>query len=280
MGLIQIPGGERVSAPFEGEGGEPNTLGGYLLFIGAIAAGLLIKNENTNLKYLLFFVILTIIPPLLFTQSRSSYLGLIPVFVILGLLSKRRALVFGLLVIVMILSPLLLPSQIKNRILYTFTQSEESGQVKIGSLHLDTSTSARIATLKGILMDWPKKPIFGYGVTGYSFIDSQFPRVLIETGILGLLAFLYLLYSIFKLAIDHLKAVKIPYFKGLTIGFFAGFIGLLFHSLGANTFIIVRIMEPFWFFAGIVAVLPSLEHQNEVQMRESSPQVKRFDSAI
>jgi O-antigen ligase len=146
-------------------------------------------------------------------------------------------------------------------------------------MRLDTSTSARIATLKEIMTDWPKKPVFGYGVTGYGFIDSQLPRVLIETGILGLFAFLYLIYSIIRLTINNLKELKTPYFQGLTIGFFAGTIGLLFHSLGANTFIIVRIMEPFWFFAGIIAVLPSLEREHESQPQEVGPQIKRFASA-
>jgi O-antigen ligase len=177
------------------------------------------------------------------------------------------------------MSPLLLPSQVKNRILYTFTQPEESGQVRVGDVRLDTSTSARIATLKEIMTDWPKKPVFGYGVTGYGFIDSQLPRVLIETGILGLFAFLYLIYSIIRLTINNLKELKTPYFQGLTIGFFAGTIGLLFHSLGANTFIIVRIMEPFWFFAGIIAVLPSLEREHESQPQEVGPRIKRFASA-
>ncbi|GAH91791.1 unnamed protein product, partial [marine sediment metagenome] len=36
-GLIQIPQGIRVSAPFEGQVGEPNTFGGYLLFIFCLA---------------------------------------------------------------------------------------------------------------------------------------------------------------------------------------------------------------------------------------------------
>jgi hypothetical protein len=40
-GLIQIPGGGRVSAPFEGEVGEPNTFGGYLVFMGALALALI-----------------------------------------------------------------------------------------------------------------------------------------------------------------------------------------------------------------------------------------------
>jgi O-antigen ligase len=275
IGILQIPGGERVSAPFEGEGGEPNTFGGYLLFIGAIATGLLIKTENSKLKNILLLLILVMIPPFLFTQSRSSYLGLIPVCFVLGLLTKSRVVVLGLLTIAFLLSPLFLPSQVKNRIIFTFTQPEATGQVLLGGVRLDTSTSARLASLEDILTDWPKHPIIGYGITGYKFADAQYPRVLIETGILGLITFLYLLYSILRLAIRNMKEVKTPYFKGLTIGFLAGFIGLLFHAIGANTFIIVRIMEPFWFLAGIIVVLPTLEHQNEEQLQEERPVVRR-----
>jgi O-antigen ligase len=129
------------------------------------------------------------------------------------------------------------------------------------------------------MQDWPKKPIFGYGVTGYEFLDSQYPRVLIETGIIGLIAFIYLLYSILKLAINRMRDVKTPYFKGLTIGFFAGYIGLLFHALGANSFIIVRIMEPFWFFTAIIAVLPALKTEREEQPQQDHPRIRRFASA-
>jgi hypothetical protein len=63
------------------------------------------------------------------------------------------------------------------------------------------------------------------------------------------------------LTILNLKELKTPYFKGLTIGFLAGLTGLLFHAIGANTFIIVRIMEPFWLLAGIITVLTMLESE-------------------
>jgi hypothetical protein len=42
------------------------------------------------------------------------------------------------------------------------------------------------------------------------------------------------------------------------MGFLAGYIALLFHAVGANTFIIVRIMEPFWFVLAMVVMLPHL----------------------
>jgi hypothetical protein len=59
------------------------------------------------------------------------------------------------------------------------------------------------------------------------------------------------------------------YVKGLTMGVLAGFISLLLHSIGSNTFIIVRIMEPFWFLMGLVVVLYNLEmdEQNKLQSR-------------
>ena len=280
IGILQIPGDARVSAPFEGERGEPNTLGGYLLFIGAIAAGLSIKTENPRLRHSLILLIIIMISPFLYTQSRSSYLGLVPVCLLLGLMTARKIIVVGILIIGFLLSPLILPSHVKDRILFTFRQTQERGQVEVGGLRLDTSTSARLVSLKQILADWPKHPILGYGVTGYKFADTQFPRVLIETGILGIFAFLYLLHSIFKLTLQNLKKVKTPYFKGLTVGFLAGFIGLLFHALGANTFVLVRIMEPFWFFAGIIVILPELERQEIAQAQEIPQRAKKLASVM
>jgi O-antigen ligase len=278
-GILQIPGEGRVSAPFEGEGGEPNTFGGYLVFMGAIAGGLFVRTENAKLKSLLPVLMLMIILPLLFTRSRSSYIAVIPAFFTLGLLLRHRVIILGLMAAALLLSPIFLPSAVKDRILFTFTQEESSGQVQIGKVRLDTSTSARIISLKTLLQDYPNHPVLGYGITGYQFIDAQYPKVLIETGIIGLIAFLYLLYSILKMAIAHMKAAKTPLFKGLTVGFLAGFIGLLFHAAGANTFIIVRIMEPFWFFAGIIAVIPALESQNEMLSAESARRTHKFAAA-
>ena len=45
----------------------------------------------------------------------------------------------------------------------------------------------------------------------------------------------------------------------ISIGFLSGFMGLLLFSAAAATFIIIRIMEPFWFIVAIIAVLPELE---------------------
>ena len=264
LGMLQIPAGGRVSAPFEGQQGEPNTFGGYLLFIGAIAAGMLSQAQKTKTKHILVAILIAILPPFLFTLSRSSYLGFVPALLVIGYKMEKRVIVVGLLLVMLALSPLFLPLQVKNRILYTFRQPEHTQQMTIGDVRIDTSTSARIRSWKGVLTDWTAHPLLGFGVTGYRFVDAQIPKVLAETGLIGLLAFMYLLYAIGKMAVVNLRDLKNPLFRGINIGFIAGFTGLLFHAIGANTFIIVRIMEPFWFFVGIVAVMPALDRQADL----------------
>ena len=50
-----------------------------------------------------------------------------------------------------------------------------------------------------------------------------------------------------------------PLFAGLSIGLISGLTGLLVHAVGTNTFVIVRIMEPFWLLAGLVVSCAKLE---------------------
>ena len=276
--MLQIPAGGRLTAPFEGERGEPNTLGGYLIFAGALAAGMFSVTKDLKGKILLGGLIMAIFLPYLYTESRSSYLAFVPTYVALSFMNKKRGLMIWLLVLGLALSPLVLPSNVLERILYTFTQPEQTGQIVIGDTRIDTSASARLKSWKEGLEDVPNHPLIGYGVTGYAFMDAQFPRVLVETGILGLIAFAYLLYSIFKISIPRVRELQDDYFRGIAIGFLAGYIGLLFHALGANTFIIVRIMEPFWFMLAIVVVLPSLESQETGTERGAKTTGRRIAS--
>jgi len=51
-----------------------------------------------------------------------------------------------------------------------------------------------------------------------------------------------------------------PRIQGMVVGFYAGFWALMAHALTANTFVIVRIAEPFWFLAGLTVGL-LLKHE-------------------
>ena len=263
IGLAQIPSGERVSAPFEGDSGEPNTFGGYLLLMMAILGGLALETRvmwtrawSVALVALMFF-------PFIFTLSRASYLGVIPMLMVLALFSRNRRVVMIVLALGLMTAPLLLsnllPVSVKNRITYTFKPQADQPMVRLGQVGLDPSTSERLHSMRDAMQGWIRRPILGYGVTGFRFMDAQYFRTLVETGIVGFACFMWLVISILRSSGDSLALLRDPDDRGIVVGFLAGTIGILVHAIGSNTFIIIRIMEPFWFFMAIVVALPMLE---------------------
>lgn len=273
VAVYQIPSGGRVSAPFEGdESGEPNTLGGYLVLMMSIAIGLLLnygtKKQKSYLGILLFFIVIALAA----TLSRSSWISLGPMFLALIYFNKKKAVIIIPLMVIMLIAPFIIPENVKQRALYTVDQPAEEGQIVVGKTRIDTSTSARLASWKMVLTsDFLKQPIIGYGITGYRFLDAQYPRVLAETGLVGLFIFLYLLRTIFINARNAYRNTVDPLYKGLTIGYLSGFWAMLTHGIGSNTFIIVRIMEPFWFLTAMVIMIPVLSEAHEEKTEAELP---------
>jgi len=257
--IAQIPGGVRASAPFEGEVGEPNTLGGYLVLMFSLTAGLVLSVRGARLKMLLGVLAVLILVALSATLSRSSYLALGASLLALMVFSRRRVVLVLGLALLMALSPFIVPERVKQRVDETFERQpgDEQEQIQVGHVMLDTSTSARLISWRTSSADWLRHPLFGFGVTGYGFIDAQYFKVLVDTGAVGLITFLYLLYALWLRMSDAYRSLTIPWTKGLALGFLAGYIGLLVHAIGANTFIIVRIMEPFWLVVGLIVVIVS-----------------------
>jgi O-antigen ligase len=263
IGIFQIPLGGRVTAPFEGASGEPNTLGGYLVFMISITTGLCLTSPSPGRRLAYGFLIILSAIPFFYTQSRTSYLAAVPALFTFLYLSKKRKWVMAVIVLLVISLPYLTPRVAKERITYTFTQGvHRSDVVEIAGIKLDTSTSARVKTWQAAFLDWLKHPILGHGVTGYRFVDAQYVRVITETGFLGLVAFLFLIITLLKRVYSTLASAEDPFEEGIAVGFVAGFIGLLFHAIGANTFIIVRIMEPFWFITAVVVSISGLKEGN------------------
>ncbi len=259
-GISQIPSGVRVSAPFEGEVGEPNTFGGYLLIIFCIAIGILLHDVSPRVKRTLLALSALIIFPFFYTLSRASYVAIIFSFLAFIVLSKKKFILISGMMVFIISGIMLKPEAIFERVGYTF-QQKQVNLAKVGNIYLDSSSTARLYSWKYSIQDWKKNPLLGRGVSGSRFVDGQYVLMLAEVGIFGILAFLWLLYSIFKHSLRVYKEMNDELYKGLSLGFLAGFIGLTFHALTANTFIIVRIMEPFWFFAAIIMMLPTLQKE-------------------
>jgi len=229
----------------------------------SITLGLLLSYGSKKQKVLFATLTVFVVISLLATLSRSSWLAVGPMLLALVYFSKRKMVILVPLIVIVVLSPFVLPSKVKERAFFTFSQRQQRGQMEFGGLKIGTSTSARLQSWKDVLTkDFIRHPILGYGVTGYRFLDAQYPRVLVETGLVGFLLFVSLLVAIFQNALHAYRSTSDPLFRGLSLGYLAGFVAMLAHAIGANTFIIVRIMEPFWFVTAMVVMIPELETES------------------
>lgn len=90
--MTQIPSGERVTAPFEGEEAEPNTLGGYLVLMIAMALAFLSEAESGNERLLWGGFAGVMMIPLVYTYSRTSWLAFVAVVATITILCRRKTL--------------------------------------------------------------------------------------------------------------------------------------------------------------------------------------------
>ena len=256
-GLAQIPRGQRVSAPFEGDFGEPNTFGGYLLMMMAVATGLAFEATSIRLRMVYLGLVAVMFVPFLYTLSRASYLAAIPVLIALYMLFPRRRFIVAAVaaagIVVAVVAP---PEAVQKRVSYTFQGPH--GRVYAGTARLDPSTVERLESYEAALAAWTESPLVGRGVTGFRFLDAQYPRLLAETGLFGFCAFAWLIVSLLRAVGKVYRDADTPLLRGLAGGFLAAIVGILVHAIGANSFIIIRIMEPFWLIAAIVLALPGL----------------------
>jgi len=256
--------GQRASAPFEGPFGAANTFAGYLLLMMAVIIGFVLYSSQKQ-QFVLLGLLAIVVWSLLRTMSRGAWLGLLPVITTLIILTKKRKLVLLATVVVLaILSPILLPDAVQKRVRSTFMPGQH--YTMFGKrMAFAQSGAIRIEAWKRSLKKWYKRPLLGYGVPGFGVVgDNQYVRVLREVGIIGFVIFTWLMVMIFRVGIDTFKACSGNNFaQGLSLGFIAGFTGLLTQALTAETFIIIRIMEPFWFLAAIVVMLPEISALSE-----------------
>lgn len=259
----------RVSAPFEGEKTEPNTLAGYFVIIFSLIFGLFIHNDSRALKLLLCFMFFLIFPVFLFTLSRGGYVAFFAMYLSLIIFTKKkRNFLIILLLISALVVPFVLPQKVTSRIKKTFV-GKSTYEVMGSRVSLEGSAAARLEVWNYIYTVFSKSPLFGYGVKGIRFVDTQYGLILGELGIVGLMVFAFLFNRLIRASIRIYRASMDDYVQSISLGFLSSIFALLILGTVANVFIIVRIMEPFWFIAAMVLISPSLvERKHRIEEEE------------
>ena len=254
---------ERLTAPFEGKAAEPGSLGGYLLIQIAVLLGFLLHSDWPKHRLVLLGLLILMIVTLVLSTSRGALFAFAPLYLAATCLSPRkRVTLMVVFLCVVFLGYQFVPPRILQFILEAFSASQGGKVYTIGSqkVEIGASGAARVETWKFVLSMWREKPIFGYGITGVGIVDSQFVRTLGEVGLVGFSVFIWLLVLIFKAGFRAYRSGD-PLTRSLGVGVILATTGLVVQGISANTFIIVRIMEPFWFLVALTLGMTRLSEE-------------------
>ncbi len=265
--------------------GSPNILGALMVLAAPIAASLIYYAEKPRAK--IFFFGLTGIICLcdLFTFSRGSWVGLVAAVVIFALFLDARLIVVMLGIVSAIL--VAVPT-IASRLAYLFTNDYANAAAAGGR-------SVRWETGLDLLHE--NSPWLGFGLGrfggavamnnkvldeteefSYFYMDNYYLKTLVETGYIGIIAFILCLAVLVFLGFKaifragrgyHTDFSKDPLIRNakndlvLCVGVFCGLIAVLVHCYWENIFEEPYMMAYFWALASVLLILPELPSSRE-----------------
>jgi len=183
--------GIRITSPFEGKP-EPTTVGGILILIMGMSFSLLLFEKNKNKKILYGSCLLLSFIPFLFSLSRTSYFAAFIAIIFFAFFTRKKWILL-LIPLIAGLAPIVLPAVIWARVSYTWTYRSNA--------IFDSSTMERILIWKKIWQPLIRSPFLGYGAGYFSIIDSCYARIIIESGLLGFAAFLWIFVRLYKMTL-------------------------------------------------------------------------------
>ena len=238
----------RVSGTFD----NPNVMGEYLLLVIPVAMTFCFNSKKWLERIASIAITAIMVVCLALTYSRGCYLGLIACIGIFLLLINLK---FILLFIAGIIAvPFALPQSIINRF------------SSIGNTN-DSSTSYRISIWKGaidMIKDYWYRPIgqgtvafnriyplYSYSGVGAEHTHNLFLQLIIETGILGIIAFIGLIFKFYQYLFNGLKKCKEKTMSINMIAYVSGMTGFIIQSMFDNTWYNNRIILIFWIFIAL-----------------------------
>lgn len=97
----------------------------------------------------------------------------------------------------------------------------------------------------------PLRVLIGLGKSSVTEAHNHYIRNFVETGILGFLLFLLLLFAILKRSFHAFFKGNNPFLLGVSAGLIVTTLVMLMAAMTAEAFLAVKISEVYWFFTGI-----------------------------
>lgn len=253
---------------------SPNIFGSLLTLAAPMAVSLCLGEKHRGRKILFGLITLMMLASLVFTSSRGAWIGFVVAFVVYVLLKDKRLLVPGIAAMVLVI--VLVPS-VGNRITYMLSPEYIESSLRGGRL-------VRWLTGIRILQFYP---VFGLGLGHFGgavamnhglstlvdtevvdtfYMDNYYLKTAVEAGLVGLAAFVMLMYQVFINGLRTVRLTKGDDFHLIACGILSGLCGVMVHNWVENVFEVPLMTTVFWMFTGVLmAVWYSKMHGTERQ---------------
>ena len=267
--LVTIKMGRNYRMRAAGTIDQPNDLGAYLAMFTPLCVALFFAVRGFAPRMLLLIAAAAGVFSEILTVSRG---GILAMAVALGYVSLRSSRALTLfLVVALLTSPVWAPDYLKDRITGTQVADQSSDEVEF-----EGGTQDRIETWRTIATLVENHPLDGVGYMGLSYvlgsIGSTLPmeikdsahntylRMLGELGLPGLLLFLWLLWTAWRLSLHAGKVAGDRFGRQMAIGYGAAVIALVISCMFGDRFYQVTIGGNFWVYSALITDL-ALEKQ-------------------
>lgn len=245
-----------------------NGMGAFQAELAIFLIGLAIFAKKPVLKLGLLAIALYSVYCLELTLSRGAYAGFLMGLFVLGLIKERKILI--LLAIILVSWQSLVPYAVTQRVMMTYQEGEG----------LDPSAEARITIWHDALRVFNEDPIFGTGFNTYAYMrrveeytdtHNYYLKILLETGLAGLLIFLWLLGVACKMSWRLFQVAKDPIMSALGCGLFAMLICVLVVNFFGDRWTYLQVNGFLWVLLGLVARGLLLVSQEKESHEEAEP---------
>lgn len=232
-----------------GYAGE-NGMGAFQAEFAIFLIGLAAFAKKPMLKLGFLAIAVTSIYCLELTLSRGAYAGFLMGLFVLGLIKERKILI--LLVIILVSWQSFVPNAVRQRVMMTYQEGEG----------LDSSTGERVTLWQDALLVFNEDPIFGTGFNTYAYMGRVGPytdthnyyvKILIETGLVGFLIFLWLLGVACKMSWRLFRVANDPIISALGCGLFAMLICAIVVNFFGDRWTYLQVNGFLWVLLGLAA---------------------------
>lgn len=225
----------------------PNQTAAFLAQFAMFFWGFVQFVKRGRIRYMCYLLVAATLLANMYTFSRGGYLAVLFAVFVLGLLKDRKLLLaLGLFLLIW---QSVVPTAVRERVMMTETSNG----------HLEASAQERVDLWENAEKSILHSPIAGNGFATFQLgehVDNLkdthnwYVKVLVETGIIGLIMVLWLLLQMIAVSYRLFKRAKDPLYQGLGLGLLLATCSCLVANFFGDRWTYLEITGPLWVLVG------------------------------